>query len=154
MHCTNCGEKLESEAKFCTKCGAVVGGAHYTVTKSRTSKSPLRIGRLGRLAFFIGLLIGPLVFGLMLALGLPDTLTGIVAIVWLVWLLAIIVGRAHDLGYSAWFSILIILVCAIPGVNAIMLIALCAMASKEAGNKYGLPPSGSVSELLIFWRAA
>jgi uncharacterized membrane protein YhaH (DUF805 family) len=152
MHCANCGEKVEEGAKFCAKCGAATDGSHHVPHHSVDTRNSFGIGRLGRLAFFVGIVVAPLIFGIAMYSGMPSVVVDTLALVWLVWLVSIIIGRAHDLGYSAWFSILIILVCGIPVLNAIMLIYLCAAQGSEAANEYGKTPKGSVNELLYFWR--
>jgi|SRR5579859_3713615 len=153
MHCANCGEKVEEGARFCAKCGAATNSSHHVAAHRTGTGKPFGIGRLGRLAFFVGIVIAPIIFGIAMYSGMPSVVVDTLALVWLVWLVSIIIGRAHDLGYSAWFSILIILVCAIPVLNAIMLIYLCAAEGSNTSSEYGLPPKGSVSELLHFWRA-
>jgi uncharacterized membrane protein YhaH (DUF805 family) len=143
-YCANCGVELNEETKFCSKCGAKQ--TEKTLQKTRF------ISRLGRLAFFVGIVAAPIIYGISYYFGFPSFIVDIIALLWLGWLIAIIIGRAHDLGYSAGFSVLIILVCAIPVLNAIMLIYLCAIAGSKTSNKYGQPPVGSVKELLTFWR--
>jgi uncharacterized membrane protein YhaH (DUF805 family) len=129
----------------------VNGKTEVETADSSASKFHL-VGRLGRLAFFVGLIIAPVIFGIALYSGFPTVIVNTIALVWLVWLIAIIIGRAHDLDYSAWFSILIILACGVPVINGVMLIYLCVKSGNATKNEYGLPPEGSVAELLYFWR--
>jgi uncharacterized membrane protein YhaH (DUF805 family) len=114
----------------------------------------MRIGRLGRLGYFIGLFIGPALFALAyFGLGPQSVLIGIVSVLWLVWLFLLFIGRLHDLNYNAWWGVALAFCCGAPGVNAIILLVLCAKLGDKNANRYGLPPSGSLKDLLYFWRA-
>jgi uncharacterized membrane protein YhaH (DUF805 family) len=77
--------------------------------------------------------------------------SGVVEILWLVYFLfaiaallpsiAVTARRLHDIGQTGWLQ----LVGLIPFVGWVVLLVLCAMASKPGPNQYGpeaLPPAG------------
>jgi len=53
--------------------------------------------------------------------------------------------RLHDLGFSGWFSLLLLL----PGFNLLLMALLLIMPANNGRNRYGLPPPPN--SLMVYW---
>ena len=112
----------------------------------------MSLGRLGRFAFLVGLLIGPIVFGIFLFLKVPNSVLGLLSLIWLVWILLLFIARLHDVNQRTWVGICTAFLCAVPILNIIIFILLCAKPGNTHPNDYGAPPNGSLGDLLRFWQ--
>lgn len=91
-----------------------------------------RIGRLGFLGRSIGFLF---LFGFLVAIFENEpALTGMISLVNLIVFFVVAKLRLHDMNYSGWYSLLIL----IPFVNLLLLIYLFFVPGTDGQNQYGL----------------
>ena len=107
----------------------------------------MNIGRLGRKAFSVSMLVSFAII-ILLALGnaSPALLMSFVYVNF-AWMVLIYIGRLHDVGYSGWWSLLAFF------TSLLGMIALAAFPGNKGANKYGEVPPSEISHLLHFWRA-
>jgi len=66
----------------------------------------------------------------------------------LVFILFFSAKRLHDIGFSGWFSLILLL----PGFNFVLLTALLIMQGNPQCNSYGSPPP--LNSPMVYWLAA
>jgi uncharacterized membrane protein YhaH (DUF805 family) len=107
----------------------------------------MTIGRLGRRAFAVSMLLSYSIIVLLALLNAPLGFIMTFVCVNFVWMLLVYTGRLHDVGYSGWWSILVMF------TSLLGLIALAAWPGSKDANNYGEVPPASISHLLRFWRS-
>ena len=105
----------------------------------------MNIGRLGRKAFIVSMLVFHAIIGLMV-LQAPMLATALVCI-YIAWMVLLYIGRLHDVGSSGWWSPFVL------GCSFLGLLALAIWPGEKVANKYGEVPPSEISHLLHFWRA-
>lgn len=105
------------------------------------------IGRLGQTGFTVAILVS---FAIVMALVLLNAAEGLLmtfVYVNFAWMVLLYVGRLHDVGYSGWWTLLVMF------TAVLGMIALSAWPGKKEANKYGEVPPRGVLHLLHFWRS-
>src|SRR5665213_663765 len=106
-----------------------------------------RIGRLGRKVFVVSMLIS---FGIIILLALLNGLPIGVGVAFIcinfAWMIVLYIGRLHDVGYSGWWTLLVML------LHVAGMVALAVWPGEKETNKYGEVPPSFASHLLHFWR--
>lgn len=158
MFCKNCGNELNTNSKFCGKCGDE-NIKENLVEKSYMSKSntnePVKtngqvmkfhIGRLGRSGFVISIMISFVVISLFALLNAPIGIIMAFVYINFAWMIILYIGRLHDVGKSGWWTFPVMF------FSLLGMIILASISSKKETNKYGEVPPKSISHLLYFWR--
>jgi len=107
----------------------------------------MNIGRLGRSAFAVSMLAYYAIIIALIILRTPDWIEMSFIFISFIWMLFVYVGRLHDVGYSGWWSLLVL------WTSLLGLIALGAWPGEKAPNKYGEVPPSEISHLWNFWRS-
>jgi len=115
-------------------------------------------GRASRVSFLTHLGISVTVPAIAVALALDPlhdlfetqrstalVLASVVALVAMLWQIAAMIRRAHDLNRSGW----LVLIMLIPGVNVLLLTYLALWTGAETHNRFGAPPKNG----LLLWLA-
>ena len=115
-------------------------------------------GRAGRVSFLTHMGISLTVTAIAFALALDPlhdlfetqrsiamALAAVVTLVAVLWQIAAMIRRAHDLNRSGW----LVLVILIPAVNVLLLAYLAAWSGTETHNRFGAPPKNG----LLLWLA-
>ena len=104
------------------------------------------IGRLGSLGFGLSMLVSFTIIILLILANAPMGVAMTFIFINFAWMVILYIGRLHDVGYSGWWTILVMM------TNLLGIIALGATPGKKEANKYGEVPPRSVSHLFHFWR--
>ncbi len=151
--CTNCGNKISGEVKFCGGCGMEIQLEKSTASYSNKDEPEIingsimkfGIGRLNRSGFILSMVISFAVV-ILLMVFTPIEVGMTFVFINFVWMMVLYTGRLHDTGKSGWWTIPIMLLSLLG-----MTILACTSGTKKA-NKYGEVPPKSLSHLLYFWR--
>lgn len=106
------------------------------------------IGRLGQKAFTLSVFVSFIILYFLIILDAPTEFVGVLVFINFVWMVLAYTGRLHDVGYSGWWTILVMF------TSLLGIIILASYPGKKEANKYGDVPPKSISHLLHFWRTA
>lgn len=99
-------------------------------------------GRVGRMNFFIGLLVSVVLLTILKSLvdefpGVLAIIFGIVTMVAAIWVvvfaISLYIRRLHDVGWSGWWTLLTL----VPLVNLVLFLILLFMPGKKENSTYG-----------------
>ena len=105
-----------------------------------------QIGRLGGLGFGLSMLVSFIIIILLILVNAPMGVAITFVFINLAWMVIFHIGRLHDVGYSGWWTILVMM------TSLLGIVALGATSGMKEANKYGGVPPRSVSHLFHFWR--
>jgi uncharacterized membrane protein YhaH (DUF805 family) len=114
-------------------------------TNKREHGSEYGISRLNRAPFIASMLFSFTVILLLVLLNAPIEVAMAFVFVNFVWMILLYTGRFHDVGYSGWWTLLVMC------TSVAGLVALAVWPGNKVSNKYGDVPKGLFSSLLTFW---
>ena len=116
------------------------------LTKSCKIFMKFHISRLGQKGFTFAMFIS---FSIIILLSIIMGATNLVVLFVFInfaWMVLLYIGRLHDIGYSGWWTILVMF------TSLLGVLVLASYAGKKEKNEYGEVPPKSISDLLYFWR--